>query len=66
MEWSPLVPALLASTSNDRSARVWDVDRSECIAVLRGHQQEARALAWHPELPNILFTGEARVGCNIT
>jgi coatomer subunit beta' len=59
VEWSTLGPGrLLASTSNDCTARVWDLDRGECVALLEGHTQEVRAVCFHCELPHILFTGE--------
>jgi WD40 repeat protein len=56
--WSPLLPKLLLSGSDDATARVWDAESGECKAHLVGHSSEVRALCWHPELPWLLFTGE--------
>ncbi len=59
--WSPLLPNMLLTGSDDRTARVWDVDAQDkqvtCVALLTGHSLEVRALCWHPELPNICLTG---------
>ncbi|KAG2445130.1 hypothetical protein HYH02_008598 [Chlamydomonas schloesseri] len=57
VEFSPLVKHWLLSSSNDRTARVWDVSTGECQVVLQGHGAEVRAVAWHPEVATICFTG---------
>lgn len=57
--WSPLLPDLLLSGSDDATARVWDVKAATCVALLLGHASEVRALCWHPEIPWLVFTGEA-------
>ncbi|GFR43266.1 hypothetical protein Agub_g4328, partial [Astrephomene gubernaculifera] len=57
LEFSPLLPHTLLSSSNDRTARVWDVAAGDCTAVLQGHTAEVRAVAWHPEVAHICFTG---------
>lgn len=66
VEFSPLVKHWLLSSSNDRTARVWDVSTGDCQTVLQGHTAEVRAVAWHPEVAHICFTGsqvkEARWG----
>jgi WD40 repeat protein len=55
--WSPLLPHLLLSGSDDNTARVWDAKAGSCLALLAGHQTEVRALCWHPELPWLVLTG---------
>jgi hypothetical protein len=55
--WSPLVPGLLLSVSDDATARAWDVPGQRCISVLSGHRSEVRGLAWHQALPHVAFTG---------
>jgi WD40 repeat protein len=57
--WSPLLPGLLLSGSDDATARVWDVGSGTCVALLLGHVTEVRALCWHPEVPWLVFTGES-------
>lgn len=55
--WSPLLPHLLLSGSDDATARVWDTQSGSCVALLAGHRTEVRALCWHPELPWLVLTG---------
>jgi WD40 repeat protein len=55
--WSPLLPHLLLSGSDDATARVWDTQSGSCVALLTGHRTEVRALCWHPELPWLVLTG---------
>lgn len=55
--WSPLLPHLLLSGSDDATARVWDTRTGSCLALLAGHRSEVRALCWHPELPWLVLTG---------
>ncbi|KAK2963213.1 putative WD repeat protein 17 [Blattamonas nauphoetae] len=64
--FSPLVPGLLASGSDDQTIKVWDVPN--CVPsskgtneqnhiTLYGHEKNVRALRWSPEFPHILFSG---------
>lgn len=55
--WSPLLPHMLLSSSDDATARVWDTRAGSCVALLAGHRTEVRALCWHPELPWLVLTG---------
>lgn len=62
--WSPFMPGLLASGSDDLSIHLWRIAepkaKSEIIApdaVLLGHTANVRALAWNFELKNILLSG---------
>lgn len=48
---------LLASTSRDHSGRVFDLRMMQDLMVLRGHDSDVSALAWHPIHPNLLTTG---------
>ena len=40
---------LLASTSNDHTARLWDVAERRQVATLRGHEDTVWAAAFHPD-----------------
>jgi histone-binding protein RBBP4 len=61
--WSPLLPGLLLSGSDDATARVWDVQSGTRVALLLGHTTEVRALCWHPEVPWLVFTGRRQGHC---
>jgi WD40 repeat protein len=41
-------PLLLATASEDQTARIWDVRRRRCVQVLDGHTDEVLRLAWAP------------------
>ena len=47
---------MLASTSDDYTVRVWNIDEGE-LKVLKGHSQNVRGISFCPELPWCLITG---------
>ena len=51
--WSP-DGRFLASPSNDKTIRIWDVARGECMAVLEGHEEIVRCVAWSPDGQNLV------------
>jgi WD repeat-containing protein 17 len=66
--WSPLLPGIIASGSDDTSVRIWclpdsvlaggdNTSESTEMAVLLGHTNRVRALSWHTESPRLLFSG---------
>ena len=64
--WSPLIPGLLASGSDDKKVLVWEVElpkvegspkRVNCMRQLVGHQSNIRALSWNHEQRQILISG---------
>lgn len=65
-KWSPLIPQVFASGSDDTTVCVWDMQgrlggggsgSDAPFKVLRGHKNFVRGLSWHTELPNILLSG---------
>ena len=54
--WSPLLPDVLLSGSDDCSVRVWDT-RSLTSRVICGHTHNVRALAWSHEIPWLAMSG---------
>lgn len=48
LAWSPSGDSL-ASGSNDRTVRVWDVVSSQAIYTYYGHSREITSLAWSPD-----------------
>lgn len=48
LEWSP-DSRLIATASDDRSIRVWDVDGGQMVKLLRGHTSFVFCLAWSPD-----------------
>jgi WD40 repeat protein len=46
----------LASVSDDRTARIWDLEKRELLATLKGHEKGVRCLAPSPD-GSVLATG---------
>ena len=56
LAWSPHFPQLIASTSDDKTVRVWNVESNE-VRILEGHTQNTRAISWNSEVPWLLVSG---------
>jgi small GTP-binding protein len=54
--WSP-DGKYLASPSNDKTIRIWDVITGECVRVLEGHTDEVLSVAWSPNGKRFLSSG---------
>ena len=54
--WSPLLPDVLLSGSDDTTVRVWDT-RAKTNRALLGHTKNVRALHWSFEVPWLAFSG---------
>jgi FOG: WD40 repeat len=54
--WSPLIPNVIATGSDDKTVRVWDTRQNTSI-VLSGHTNNVRAIVWNTELPWLLLSG---------
>lgn len=70
VQWSPFNDHVIASCSEDTTAKVWLIPErgmlrtlSEPVVELCGHQKRVNTLAWHPTAANILFTagGENKI-----
>jgi WD40 repeat protein len=48
---------LLASASSDRTVRVWDVAKAECVVVLTGHTDEVFSAVFHPDGKRLASAG---------
>jgi len=49
VRWSPLLHGRLASSSDDGTVRVWDLNAPNSHVTLSGHVDKTRVLAWHHE-----------------
>lgn len=63
VRWSPFNDCIIASCSEDTTAKVWLIPQhglsrtlSEPVVELAGHQKRVNTLEWHPTANNILFT----------
>ncbi|VDN32385.1 unnamed protein product [Dibothriocephalus latus] len=50
IKWDPN-GHLLASCSDDRTLKVWDMDHDHCIHDLQGHAKEIYTIKWSPTGP---------------
>lgn len=57
ISWSPTLPNILASGSDDKTICIWDYEKQTCLRTLQGHSMFVRGLMWHPEIPYILISG---------
>mmetsp|Transcript_7752 Transcript_7752/g.31406 ORF Transcript_7752/g.31406 Transcript_7752/m.31406 type:complete len:1403 (+) Transcript_7752:154-4362(+) len=60
--YSPLVQGRLMSVSDDKTAKIFELTpdgryTARRPVTLEGHESNVRGQAWHPEIPEICFTG---------
>mgnify|MGYP001810320284 FL=1 len=48
---------LLASASDDKTIRLWEIETGQECLILRGHSQFVKSIAFHPTAQNILASG---------
>ncbi|SPQ97791.1 unnamed protein product (mitochondrion) [Plasmodiophora brassicae] len=54
--WSPLLKDTVASGSDDKTIRIWNLSAKTSV-VLEGHHDKVRALVWNTEIPFLLVSG---------
>eukprot|EP01041_Mallomonas_annulata_P007553 gene7553-15484_t len=54
--WLDHLGQYVATASDDKTIRIWDIEKEMCISVLTGHQHFTYSLAIHPT-QNILLSG---------
>jgi WD40 repeat protein len=52
--WSP-DGTKVVSCSNDKTVRVWDVSRGECISTLTGHDNDVSFHVWIGGITDSIF-----------
>lgn len=54
IKWDPN-GELLASCSDDRTLKVWDMNSDQCIHDLQGHAKEIYTIKWSPTGPGTAY-----------
>ena len=57
LRWHPQKSSIIATGSNDKTAKVWDMSTGECIMTLVGHTAGVLGMHWHPSEANVIATG---------
>ena len=57
LRWHPQKSTIIATGSNDKCAKVWDISSGECIVTLVGHTAGVLGMHWHPSKADIIATG---------
>jgi WD40 repeat protein len=59
ISWSP-DGRFLASSSDDKTVRIWSDTTGECISVI-GEQEEIKHCAWSPDSQNLVYGGNKQI-----
>lgn len=49
LDWSPVLPTLLASGAADRTVQIWEAASGDPVANMRGHDGRVLRVLWSPE-----------------
>jgi WD40 repeat protein len=48
--------SIIATGSEDKTIRLWDIDTGKNLGILTGHQNSIETIAFHPERSDLLFS----------
>jgi hypothetical protein len=54
---SPHLP-IVATASEDKTIRLWEIDTGREIAILTGHQKSVETIVFHPHHSGLLYSGD--------
>eukprot|EP01080_Neovahlkampfia_damariscottae_P000169 gene169-4415_t len=57
LSWNKKFTNLLASCSEDKTIKIWDINEEKVIETIKHHKDKVASVCWHPEETNILLAG---------
>ncbi|KAJ3676908.1 hypothetical protein LUZ60_002632 [Juncus effusus] len=57
LAWNKEVRNVIASASEDKTVKIWDVAQEKCVVTLEHHTDKVQSVAWSRSSPELLLTG---------
>ncbi|GBG32281.1 Periodic tryptophan protein 1-like [Hondaea fermentalgiana] len=57
LDWNRAHPALLASSSADKTIKLWDMSKNACVHTYTHHKDKVQSVAWNPVESSVLLAG---------
>lgn len=57
LSWNRQQQNFLASSSEDATVRLWDLNKAECVATYKHHTEKVSHVLFHPQQSNFLLSG---------